>query len=68
LGASQIEEEGRMKSLDGGTWVDLFGVIILARLIAVFFHFPPLTMQEAGLWSCTVGAFAYSNHGPKGQA
>jgi hypothetical protein len=55
-----------MFNLDGGDWVDIFGVVILARVIAVFWHFPPLTMAEAGLWSVTIGSFAYSNtKGPK---
>jgi hypothetical protein len=56
-----------MKSLDGGSWIDIFGVVILARIIAVFWHFPPLTVAEAGLWSCTISAFAMTNTfgGPK---
>lgn len=54
-------------NLDGGTWIDIFGVVILARVLAVFWHFPPLTMAEAGLWSVTIGSFSMYNTfgGPK---
>ena len=56
-----------MKSLDGGSWVDLFGLVFLIRLIASLFHCPPLTMAEAGIWGTTIAAFAASNIGkPKG--
>jgi len=55
-----------MKSLDGGDWVDLFGIVFLIRLLAVFFHFPSLTMAEAGLWGVTISAFSwYNTQGPK---
>jgi len=56
-----------MRKLEGNEWVDIFGVVIIARLIAVFFHFPPLTMAEAGLWSATIGSLAMTNTfgGPK---
>ena len=59
-----------MRKLEGNEWVDMFGAVILARLIAVFFHVPPLTMNEAGLWSVTISAFAMTNTfgGPKGGA
>lgn len=56
-----------MKSLDGGSWVDLFGVVFLIRLIASLFHCPPLTNAEAGLWMATIASFAATNiSGPKG--
>jgi len=55
-----------VKSLDGGTWVDLFGVVFLVRLLAVLFHFPPLTMAEAGIWGTTIASFSwYNTNGPK---
>jgi hypothetical protein len=56
-----------MRSLNGGQFVDLFGVVMLTRLVGVLFHFPPLTMSEAGLWSVTISAFAMTNTfgGPK---
>jgi len=53
--------------LKGSDWVDLFGIVFLIRLIAVLFHFPPLTMAEAGMWASTIASFAYTNtNGPKG--
>jgi len=59
-----------MKSLDGGSWVDLFGIVFLIRLVAAMFRFPPLTNAEAGLWMVTISAFAATNigggSGPKG--
>jgi len=56
-----------MPKLDGGTWVDMFGVVILIRLILPLFHFPPMTYAEAGIWGTTIASFAYSNtgNGPK---
>lgn len=50
-----------MFNFDGGTWVDVFGLVFIIRLLAVLWHFPPLTMAEAGLWGVTIGSFAYSN-------
>ena len=56
----------KLPSLDGGSWVDLFGLVMLVRLIAVMFHFPALSMAEAGLWAATITSFAYSNtNGPR---
>lgn len=57
----------KLPSLDGGSWVDLFGVVILARLLGPLFHLPPMTAAEAGTWASTIAAFAYSNR-PGGQA
>ena len=52
--------------LEGGTWVDIFGVVFIARLLAVLWGLPPLTLAEAGIWGTTISAFAYSNsQGPK---
>jgi hypothetical protein len=56
----------KLPSLDGGSWVDLFGIVIILRLLAVFAHFPPLTLAEAGIWGTTIASFAASNiGGPK---
>ena len=56
----------RLPSLDGGSWVDLFGVVMLVRLIAPLFRFPPMTMAEAGIWGATIASFAATNiGGPK---
>ena len=52
-------------SVDGGLYVDVFCLIILIRLIAVLFRFPPLTPAEAGLWGATIATYGYSNKGPK---
>jgi hypothetical protein len=55
-----------MKSLDGGTWVDIFGTMILVRLAAPLFHLPPMNIAEAGVWGTTIAAFAATNiGGPK---
>ncbi len=60
------EQGGVMFYLKGSDWVDLFGLVFLARLVLVLWHFPPLTMPEASLWAATISAFAYSNtQGPK---
>lgn len=56
----------RLPSLDGGSWIDIFGVVVLVRLIAPLFHFAPMTMAEAGVWSATIASFAATNiGGPK---
>ncbi len=53
-------------SVDGGLYVDLMCVVIIVRLLAVLWKFPPLTVAEAGLWGATVTAFAAGNFkGPK---
>lgn len=55
-----------MLNFDGGQWVDLFGVVFIIRLMAVLWHFPPLTLAESGMWAATISSFAYSNtQGPK---
>ena len=56
-----------MRKLQGNEWVDMFGAVILLRLILVLCHCPPLTNSEAGLWSVTIAAFAMTNTfgGPK---
>lgn len=45
-------------NVDGGLYVDAMCVVIIVRLLAVLFHFPPLTNAEAGLWGVTVTAFS----------
>lgn len=57
-----------MFNLDGGEWIDIFGIVYIIRLLLVLAKLPPLTMAEAGLWSVTIASFAYSNGGPRGQA
>jgi hypothetical protein len=56
----------KLPSLDGGSWVDLFGLVMLVRLIAPLFHLPPMTMAEAGTWGATIASFAATHiGGPK---
>lgn len=49
--------------IDGGQWVDLFGIVFLIRLLAPLFHLPAMNAPEAGIWGCTIASFAYSNTG-----
>ena len=54
-------------SIKGGLYIDMFAVVMIARLIGAMFGKPPLTVAEAGLWGATIAAFAYSGtNGPKG--
>lgn len=53
--------------IDGDVWMGLFTAFILLRLIGVpLWHWPPLTVSEAGVYASAVSAFAYSNRNPKG--
>jgi hypothetical protein len=55
-----------MFKISGNQWVDVFGMVVLARLIAPLFHLPPMNMAEAGVWSATIASFAATNiGGPK---
>lgn len=51
--------------IDGGTWVDIFAVVFIVRLLAPLFHLPAMNIAEAGIWGATITSFAYSNQGPK---
>lgn len=53
----------KLPSFDGGIWVDLFGIVMLLRLLGPLFHFPPMTAAEAGVWAATIASFAASNIG-----
>jgi len=56
----------RLPSLDGGSWVDMFGVVMLVRLLAPLFHLPAMNAAEAGTWAATIASFAATNiGGPK---
>lgn len=55
----------KLPSLDGGSWVDLFGLVFLVRLLGPLFHLPAMNTAEAGVWGATIASFAYSNGGPK---
>jgi len=52
-------------SVPGGLYVDLFGLVMVVRLLAVLKGFPPISASEAAVWGTTVGSLAYSNGGPK---
>jgi hypothetical protein len=53
----------------GGTFVDLFALIFMVRLIGPLWHLPAININEATFWSATIAAFAYGHGGPKdGQA
>lgn len=55
-----------MLKLDGGDWIDIFGVAIIVRIMLVLLHFPPLTAAEAGTWAAAITSFAFSNtNGPR---
>ena len=55
-----------MRRLNGGDFVDLFGVVMLIRLLAPLFHMPPMNAAEAGTWAATIASFAATNiGGPK---
>jgi hypothetical protein len=55
----------RLPSLDGGSWVDLFGITFLVRLWMPLFHYPPMNGAEAGIWAATIASFAATNIGSK---
>ncbi len=52
-------------NVPGSLYVDLFGIVIMLRLLAVLKGFPPLSVSEAAVWGTTVGSLAYSNGGPR---
>ena len=54
-------------SIDGGTWVDIFAVVFIIRLLAPLKGFAPMTNSEAGIWATTIMSFSYNNtNRPKG--
>jgi uncharacterized protein (DUF2164 family) len=55
--------------IKGGTFVDLFALVFLIRLLGPLWGLQGINISEATLWSATIGAFAISHGGPKdGQA
>jgi hypothetical protein len=56
-----------MLYLDGGTFVDMFAVVFIIRLLGPLFHMPAMNGSEAGVWAATISSFAFSNNngGPK---
>ncbi len=53
-------------SLKGGTFVDLFAIVFLVRLLGPLKGLAALNPSEAGMWAATIAAFAATNiGGPK---
>lgn len=48
-------------AVDGGLYVDAFALVLIVRLLAVLWGYPPVTGPEAGVWASVVSAYAYSN-------
>ncbi len=57
-----VQQVGDIK---GSLYVDLFGIVMMIRLLAVIKGFPPLSASEAAVWGSTIGSLAYSNGGPR---
>lgn len=51
--------------LDGDLWMGLLTAVYVYRILAVVWGQPPITLAEGGIYSVAVGAFAYSNRGPR---
>jgi hypothetical protein len=45
-------------SVKGGLYVDVFGVVMIIRLLAPLKGYQPITPSEAAVWASTIGAFA----------
>lgn len=57
------EDGQKIIDLHGDTWLGLFTLFVLVRILAVLKGYPPLTAGESGAYSMCIGAFAYSNKG-----
>lgn len=53
-GWKQLQE---FLAVDGGLYVDIFALVVIARLLGVMFGFPPLTCNEASVWAATIATF-----------
>lgn len=51
--------------IDGDVWMGLFTLVIVGRIVLVLKGCAPLTAAEAATYGTAVGAFAYSNKGPR---
>lgn len=51
--------------LPGDTWMSLFTASMVLRIFMVLDGKAPLTAAEAAAYGSAIGAFAYSNKGPK---
>lgn len=52
-------------ALNGDTWMAAFTAAIITRVLLAGFGHAALTVSEAAVYSSAIGAFAYSNKGPK---
>lgn len=52
-------------ALNGDTWMAAFTLAIITRVLLAGFGHSPLTVSEAAAYSSAIGAFAYSNKGPR---
>lgn len=53
----------KLPSLDGGSWIDIFGLVMIVRLLGPLFHLPPMNSAEAATWGATIASFAATNIG-----
>jgi hypothetical protein len=61
-----IDKIQALIDLHGDTWLGIFTALIMLRIAAAVFKFPPITMSEAGAYASCVTAFAATNiGGPK---
>lgn len=51
--------------IDGDVWMGLFTGVVVLRLVLAAFGKAALTAAEAAAYGSAIGAFAYSNKGPK---
>lgn len=51
--------------IDGDVWMGLYTLVIVVRLGLAAFGHAPINGAEAAAYGSAIGAFAYSNKGPK---
>jgi sugar/nucleoside kinase (ribokinase family) len=54
-----------LADVDGDCWLGLFTAAIVFRLVAAAFGKAAITAAEAAAYGSAIGAFAYSNKGPR---
>jgi hypothetical protein len=58
-----INKIQELLDLHGDTWLGLFTLVVLMRIILVLSGYHALTTAEAATYSTAIAAFAYSNRG-----
>lgn len=58
-----IDKLQALIDLHGDSWLALFTLVTIIRIIMAAFKYPPVTMAEAAAYSSCVAAFAASNIG-----